>query len=128
MLSAPYIENDTFPSGFDSVPICCNFSQSFELSQAVSMKCLVLGSKFFRQAVPTLIPSNKPPSSHLYEFKSASGPGTMPPPSIQEEPSAEKIIQAHEPMPYISKYEPLHTATATPFAISSISCCIEGDD
>ena len=103
------------------------FRKASRLSQAVSMKCLVLGSKFFRQAVPTLIPNN-PPSLHLYEFKSASGPGTMPPPSIQEEPSAEERIQAHEPMPYISKYEPSHTATATPFAISSISCCIEGDD
>ena len=35
----------------------------------------------------------------------ASGLGRMPPPSIQEEPSAEERIQAHEPMPYISKYE-----------------------
>ena len=66
------------------------------------MKCFVVGSKFFKHAVPTPMP-RRAPSSHLYEFKSDIGPGTMPPPSIQDEPSADERIHAAEPTPYISK-------------------------
>jgi len=76
--------------------------------------------------VPMPIPRN-PPSSHLYELRSDIGPGTMPPPSIQDEPSAEESIQAEEPMPCISKYDPSQTATAVPLAISLIRCCVDGE-
>lgn len=52
----------------------------------------------------------------------------LPPSILQDESSAEERIQeADDPIPYISKYEPLHTATATLLAISLISCCMEGD-
>jgi len=51
----------------------------------------------------------------------------LPPSILQDESSAEERIQeADDPIPYISKYEPLHTATATLLAISLISCCMEG--
>jgi len=51
----------------------------------------------------------------------------MPPPSIQDEPSAEESIQAEEPMPCISKYYLSQTATAVPLAISLTRCCIDGE-
>ena len=51
----------------------------------------------------------------------------MLPPSIQDEPSAEESIQAEEPMPCITKYDPSQTATALPLVISLTICCIDGE-
>jgi len=71
--------------------------------------------------------SSNPLSSHLYELRSDIDLRTMPSPSIQDEPSAEESIQAEEPMPCISKYDPSQTATAVPLAISLARCCMEGE-
>jgi len=55
---------------------------------------------------------NSPPSSQGYEFKSDIGPGTIPSPSIHEDPSAEENIYADEPLLCDSKYDPSQTGTA----------------
>ena len=96
LLLAPNIQDLSnkvyaFPGCFNFCSFNRGFPKASRLSQAIIMKCFVSGSKSLRHAVPKPIP-NRAPSSHLQEFKSVIGPGTMPPPSIQDKSSVEESI------------------------------------
>ena len=79
MLVAPNVQDLWEKVFFQEVLTFCRatliFCSASRLLQAVSTKCCIVGSKFYRQVVPTPMPNN-PPSLHLYEFKSVSGPRT----------------------------------------------------